>query len=168
MDKFVGVLLFLTIVVGVYAQGGGDNMFNKLNQQRESIGNAVFTASDYKPGLLKHIVLFKFNQEISQAQKDDVANRFLSLKRTIRSGDTSPYILSIVDGMQNSGEGASDGFEMGFIVTFKSEGDRNYYVGRPLVDECDYYDEDHDEFKRFVRPLLDDEHGVLVFDFSLR
>ncbi|CAI1117104.1 Uncharacterised protein [Serratia marcescens] len=62
MAKAMGVLLFLTVFISVYAQGQGRGMFNKLNQQREVIGNSVFTAEDFKPGLLKHIVLFKYKK----------------------------------------------------------------------------------------------------------
>lgn len=143
-------------------------MGDKLIQQRQSVGSDVFTAGDYKPGLLKHIVLFKYKKTVTQAQRDAVTSRFLSLKRSIRPGADAPYILSIVEGVQNSGEGVDGGFEQGFIVTFKSEGDRNYYVGKPLVDTEGDYDEAHDAFKQFVAPLLSDDNGVLVFDFSLR
>ncbi|BBG67778.1 Dabb family protein [Serratia marcescens] len=168
MTKFIGMLLLLTVFISVYVQGKGNVMFNKLNQQRETMGNTAFTATDYKPGLLKHIVLFKYKGNVTHTQRDAVTNRFLSLKRSMRLGAEAPYILSIVEGMQNSGEGVDGGFEQGFIVTFKSEGDRNYYVGKPLVDTEGDYDEAHDAFKQFVAPLLSDDNGVLVFDFSLR
>ena len=143
-------------------------MFDKLSEQRQVVGSRAFTAGNYKPGLLKHIVLFKYKKSVTQAQREAVASRFLSLKRSLRPGADSPYILSIVEGKQNSGEGADGGFEQGFIVTFKSEGDRNYYVGKPLVDTQGDYDEAHDAFKQFVAPLLSGDNGVLVFDFSLR
>ncbi|MGN2498402.1 Dabb family protein [Serratia bockelmannii] len=143
-------------------------MFDKLSLQRQAVGARVFTAPDYKPGLLKHIVLFKYKKTVTPAQREDVVSRFLSLKRTQRPGADAPYILSIVEGRQNSGEGVDGGFEQGFIVTFKSEGDRNYYVGKPLVESPGDYDEAHDAFKRFVAPLLSETNGVLVFDFSLR
>lgn len=168
MKKFIGMLLLLAVFISVYAQEKGSVMFNKLNQQRETMGNAAFTATDYRPGLLKHIVLFKYKKNVTQAQRETVTSRFLSLRRSMRPGTDTPYILSIVDGVQNSGEGVDGGFEQGFIVTFKSEGDRNYYVGKPLVDTEGDYDEAHDAFKQFVAPLLSDDNGVLVFDFSLR
>lgn len=168
MTKFIGMLLLLTVFISVYVQGKGNVMFNKLNQQRETIGNTAFTATDYKPGLLKHIVLFKYKGNVMHTQRDAVTSRFLSLRRSMRPGAEAPYILSIVEGVQNSGEGVDGGFEQGFIVTFKSEGDRNYYVGKPLVDTEGDYDEAHDAFKQFVAPLLSDDNGVLVFDFSLR
>ncbi|RFT83794.1 Dabb family protein [Serratia marcescens] len=166
----IGLLLFCAFFVGVYAFPREESaaMVDKLSQSRQSVGSEVFTAGDYKPGLLKHIVLFKYKKTITQAQRDAVTSRFLSLKRSMRPGADAPYILSIVEGVQNSGEGVDGGFEQGFIVTFKSEGDRNYYVGKPLVDTEGDYDEAHDAFKQFVAPLLSDDNGVLVFDFSLR
>lgn len=127
-------------------------MFDKLSEQRQVVGVRVFTAPDYKPGLLKHIVLFKYKKTVTAAQRADVVSRFLSLRRTLRPGANAPYILSIVEGQQNSGEGADGGFEQGFVVTFKSEGDRNYYVGKPLVDTQGDYDLAHDAFKQFVAP----------------
>ncbi|HGM5487203.1 MULTISPECIES: Dabb family protein [Serratia] len=166
----IGLLLFFAFFVGIHAFPWEENaaMGDKLIQQRQSVGSDVFTAGDYKPGLLKHIVLFKYKKTVTQAQRDAVTGRFLSLKRSIRPGADTPYILSIVEGVQNSGEGVDGGFEQGFIVTFKSEGDRNYYVGKPPVDTEGDYDEAHDAFKQFVAPLLSDDNGVLVFDFSLR
>lgn len=166
MRVVVGVMLFISIVTGCFAQGVSLDMHDKSGLQRSSVTNDVFTASGYKPGILKHIVLFKYKQSMTQVQRDEVVNRFLALKRSKRPGDNSPYILSIVEGVQNSGEGVSGGFEQGFIVTFKSEGDRNFYVGKPLVDTRGYYDEAHDAFKQYVGPLLSEDHGVLVFDFS--
>ncbi|AGE16442.1 Dabb family protein [Serratia marcescens] len=166
----IGLLLFSAVFIGlcIYFQDKEGTMFDKLSQQRQSVGSGVFTAGDYKPGLLKHVVLFKYKKTVTQAQRDAVTSRFLSLKRSMRPGADAPYILSIVEGVQNSGEGVDGGFEQGFIVTFKSEGDRNYYVGKPLVDTEGDYDEAHDAFKQFVAPLLSDDNGVLVFDFSLR
>ncbi|TPW44775.1 Dabb family protein [Serratia sp. SRS-8-S-2018] len=139
-----------------------------LNQQRQFVGSDVPTSGEYKPGLLKHIVLFKYKSNVTQTQREAVTSRFLSLKRSMRPGADTPYVLSIVEGVQNSGEGVGGGFEQGFIVTFKSEGDRNYYVGKPLVGAEGDYDKAHDAFKQFVAPLLSDDNGVLVFDFSLR
>lgn len=49
-------------------------------------------------------------------------------------------------------------------VTYKSQGDRNFYVGTPLLaeEDSDLYCQPHDEFKVFVTPLIDD---VFVYDY---
>ncbi len=82
--------------------------------------------------------------------------------------------MSITDESANelSGEGASQGFEQRIVVTFKSQGDRNYYVGQPVVTDSNYCDPAHQAFKDFVGPLLERDDagnvtGVIVMDFKL-
>jgi hypothetical protein len=125
------------------------------------------TAPHYRCGEIKHIVMFHFKPEVNANEKQVVVERFLELEKSaLRNG--KPYILSIKTGGQNSHEGLSMGFEQAFIVTFKSEGDRNYYVGTPLVNDPQYFDAMHDDFKKFIAPLiLADKKGALVFDFRV-
>lgn len=122
----------------------------------------VITASDYRPGLLKHIVLFQYREAITPAQRQEVEDRFHALRTSTRRG--KEYILNIESGPQNSPEGLHRDLEHGFIVTFSSEGDRNYYLGEPLVTDPEFYDRAHHEFKQFVGHHLK-PNGVLVFDF---
>ncbi|WP_439070506.1 Dabb family protein (plasmid) [Serratia nevei] len=162
----MGMLLFFAMGSGCFAQEINPSIYDELVSPSQSAGSDIQTASDYRPGILKHIVLFKYKQDVTQAQRNEVVNRFLALKSSKRHGESSPYIISIIEGVQNSREGVGGGFEQAFIVTFKSEGDRNYYVGRPLVEKSGFYDEAHDEFKQYVAPLLSGDSGALVFDFS--
>jgi len=127
----------------------------------------VFTGTGYQPGLLLHVVLFKYKPEVTMEQKQEVQQRFLALRESKRSGAASPYILSITSGHQNSMEGAGLGFEQGFTVAFSSAGDRNYYVGKPIVNDPAYFDPHHEKFKAFVGPLLAPQDGVLVFDYAV-
>ena len=127
----------------------------------------AFTASSYRPGRTEHIVLFKYKEDISDEQKQLIKKKFMALKGASKRNGI-PYIASIITGNQNSLEGLSKGYEQGFIVTFRSEGDRNYYVGTPVVADPQYYDPLHHEFKSFVEPFLNDgSNGVLVFDFKV-
>lgn len=136
-----------------------------LRAELEAVGTARFTAPDYKPGTIVHIVLFRFKADVSEADRDDVKRRFLALKHEGRR-DGRPYIKDIVAGAQSSGEGAERGFEMAFVVRFSSEGDRNFYVGAPIVADPAYCDQQHQAFKSVVGPRLDRQSaGVLVFDF---
>lgn len=138
---------------------------DRLKQELATVGVERFTAPDYKRGLIRHIVLFRYNKEVSSEQKEEVIRRFLALKKLgKRNGRT--YIRSIETGSDISGEGLDQCFEQGFIVTFKSQGDRNYYVGQPLVTDPSFYDPAHQAFKDFVGPLLD-QNGAFVFDFSV-
>lgn len=137
----------------------------KLDAEQRDIGTAAFTAHDYRPGTVQHIVLFHYKASVTPAQIKEVRERFLALKDEARR-DGKPYILRLEAGAQNSGEGVDHGFQEGFIVTFASEGDRNYYVGTPVVTDPRFYDPAHQRFKDFVGPLLGEKDGVLVFDFN--
>lgn len=133
-----------------------------------SVGVKAFTDPNYKPGIVRHIVLFRYDASITSEQKTAVRRKFLSLKkRCIRNG--KPYIQSIEAGSQISGEGVGGGFEDGFLVTFKSQGDANYYIGTPIIKDPKFFDPAHEAFKKFVGPLLRqpaNPSGVLVFDMA--
>lgn len=156
--------LFLTSSQGSSIDGGATPA-ERLNQELEDVGVVRFTASDYKPGVVRHIVLFRYVKSATPAQIAEVKSRFLAL-RTLARRDGKNYILSIETGSEISGEGADQGLEQGFIVTFRSQGDRNYYVGQPVVTDSNFYDPAHQAFKDFVGPLLD-QNGALVFDFAV-
>ena len=138
----------------------------RLRADLVRVGCAEFTAPTYKPGTIRHIVLLRFAAQISDAQKTDAMARFRALQ-TSATRDGRPYIRSIEAGWQQSGEHADLLFEQVFIVTFDSEGDRNFYVGEPIVNDRQYYDPVHHAFKAWIGPLLwAPPHGVLVVDFS--
>jgi hypothetical protein len=145
------------------AAAAADPAVASLRDALREVGAARFTAADYRPGPLRHIVLFRYRPGVTPAQRAEVIRRFLALRERCRRGGR-PYIVTIEQGRQNSGEGAGGPYEQGFVVTFRSQGDRNYYVGRPIVQDAAYYDPEHEAFKAFVGPLLDRD-GALVFDY---
>lgn len=131
-----------------------------------AVNEAVLTAPGYRPGLLRHIVLFQYGEKTTPALRQEIADRFCALAESLRNGKR--YIVSIESGSQISPEGLHRGLEHGFIVTFESEGDRNYYLGRPFINDPALYDPAHDQFKQFVGPYLaPGPDGVLVFDFAV-
>ncbi|MBL8722200.1 MAG: Dabb family protein [Myxococcales bacterium] len=144
----------------------------RLRAECARVGVATFTSARYQPGLLRHIVLFRYADHVTPADKERVMHRFLALQDECRR-DGEPYLLGIETGAQASGEGADHGLEQGFLVTFASAGDRNHYAGTPVVDDPRYFDPAHAAFKELVGPLLapsDDPAcpcGVLVFDFRV-
>lgn len=127
-----------------------------------AIGPEAFTARDYRPQRLIHLVLFRFRPDAPASAVAEAAARFLALKDAPRD-DGHPYIESVEAGVQRSGEDAGPAFEYAFVVTFASEGDRNYYVGAPIQNDPRRFDAQHAAFKDFVGPLLA-EDGALVFD----
>lgn len=119
---------------------------------------------------VKHFVAFKYKPEVTGEQKREVRARFMALKNLCLNEAGNKYIVSIEAGSANSPEGADQGLQDGFIVTFKSTADRDYYVGRPF---SKVFDPAHDQFKAFVGPLLatDEQghvNGVFVFDFETK
>ena len=135
----------------------------RLDEELKTVGMSRFVDQTYKPGVIRHIVLFRYRETVSKEERREVTRRFLSLQKSLRNG--APYIVSIEEGAQISGEGADKGFEQAFVVTFRSQGDRNYYVGKPIITNPDSYDLEHQAFKEFIKPFLAPE-GVLVFDYT--
>ena len=128
------------------------------------VGLLRFTSAGFHRGLVRHIVLFRFLPTITDDQRAEVVRRFMALARTSRREDGSPVVVSIETGAQISGEGVDDGLQQGFVVTFRSEGDRNYYVGRPVVTDPAYFDPAHEAFKKFAAPYI---VTTLVFDYAV-
>jgi hypothetical protein len=127
-----------------------------------SSGASFPTARNHLPGSTHHIVLFTLVDD-SDEVVDEVTRRFLALAESTRDG--APYIRSVSGGRQISPEPGASAATLGFIVEFGSVGDRNFYLGRPFVDEGSDYDLDHDAFKHFVGPLLQPD-GVEIFDYQ--
>lgn len=145
------------------------------------------TEASSEQGLVKHIVIFRYAPETSPADTKMITTRFLALKHEcLRNG--KPYIVSVDTGEANSPEKADLGLTHAFIVTFKSENDRDYYVGRLSAGKAntallknkngsDLFDPAHEKFKLDVGPflyvpkapvVLDGAvgNGVFVFDFT--
>ncbi|AND15609.1 Dabb family protein [Rathayibacter tritici] len=129
----------------------------------DEIGPERFVARDFRPGTLRHIVLIRFRPTALAAEAEEVVRRFLALAdECVREG--RPYIESIETGPQLSIEGAGEGFDRAFLLTFSSEGDLHYYLGRPAVQDPAHWDPAHDAFKEFVGPFVDTA-GIVAFDF---
>jgi len=98
------------------------------------------------PRLLRHIVLFSYQEGTSEAQKAEVARRFGDLP-----GQTG-VIHQFEWGRNNSPEGLARGFEDCFLVTFLGEAQRATYLPHPA----------HQAFVAFLGGLVKDS---LVFDY---
>lgn len=163
----------LIVIVGL-----GFNLFTSAKTANhenlpKSVDNTIEKITDptYQPGTIRHFVAFKFKPQTPAHKIADARQSFLNLKNEcLRQG--RPYIQSIEVGKANSQEGADQGKQLAFIVTFNSLGDRNYYVGVANGKELSagYYDPAHKDFKVLVGPLLDTPvvpNGVFVFDFTV-
>ncbi|MFQ6036483.1 MAG: Dabb family protein [Sedimentisphaerales bacterium] len=96
--------------------------------------------------VLRHVVLFKFKDDITNQQIRDIENAFCALPSKIDA------IYDFEWGTDVSVENRSEGFTHCFVVTFLSEEDRGKYLPHPA----------HKDFGSMLRPHLD---KVLVIDY---
>ena len=109
--------------------------------------NSAQTNADSKDAkVLRHVVLFKFKDDLGEAKVNEVVKAFAALEGKIEQ------IKDFEWGTDVSVENKADGFTHGFVVTFASKAGRDEYLPHPA----------HKEFVTLVGPRLD---KVLVFDY---
>jgi hypothetical protein len=96
--------------------------------------------------LLRHVVLFSFQDTATPEQIQAVEDAFAALP------DKISEIHDFEWGTDVSVEGISRGYTHCFLVTFKSEADRDAYLPHP----------DHREFGKVLGPIL---QNVIVVDY---
>lgn len=99
-----------------------------------------------KEKVLRHIVMYKFKDDITPAQLKEVIDAFAGLPKKVNT------IVGYEAGTNVSTEGKSDGFTHVFVVTFKSEKDLADYLVHPA----------HEAYVKVVR---DRREKVIVFDY---
>lgn len=109
-------------------------------------GVTAVTAAESPRGKLVHLVSFKFKDTAAPADIRRVEEAFAALPAKI------PQIASFEWGTNVSPEKHDKGFTHGFILTFRTEKDRDDYLVHP----------DHKKFGAIVGPVLAD---VFVVDF---
>lgn len=96
--------------------------------------------------VLRHIVMYKFKDEITKAQIQEVIDAFANLPKKIDA------VIGFEHGPNVSPEGKSEGFTYCFVVTFKDEAGRAAYLKHPAHDE-------------YVKVVKDRREKVVVFDY---
>ncbi len=96
--------------------------------------------------MLRHVVMFKFKKDTSDADIKKVVDAFRELPKKIDA------IADFEYGTNNSPEGLNDGFEHCFLVTFESEEARGKYLPHPA----------HKAFVDVLKPHLE---KALVIDY---
>lgn len=108
------------------------------------VSSNVHSDTEKNEKLLRHVVLFKFKEDATQQQIDAVVKGF---------GELPAKIDAIHDyewGINNSPEDHAKGYTHCFLVTFKSEADRDAYLPHPA----------HQAFVKVLLPILDEVHVV--------
>jgi len=96
--------------------------------------------------VLRHIVMYKFKDDITTSQLQEVVAAFSALPGKI---DT---IAGYEHGTNISPEGKSEGFTHVFVVTFRDEAGRDKYLTHPA-------------HLAYVQVVKDRREKVIVFDF---
>lgn len=108
--------------------------------------SANLAAQEQAAAPLRHVVLFKFKPEVTQAQVQEVVAAFATLPKKIDA------ITGFEWGTDVSVEMKAEGFTHCFLVSFKDARGRDEYLPHAA----------HEEFKKLVGPRV---AKVLVFDF---
>jgi heme-degrading monooxygenase HmoA len=96
--------------------------------------------------VLRHIVMYKFKDDLQPVQLQEVIDAFAGLPKKVES------IIGFEHGTNVSKEGKSEGFTHVFVVTFKNEADLAAYLVHPA----------HAEYVKVVSGRRD---KVIVFDY---
>ncbi|HVW37969.1 MAG TPA: Dabb family protein [Pirellulales bacterium] len=96
--------------------------------------------------VLRHVVLYKFKPEVSEAQLQEVIDAFAGLPAKIDK------IVGFEHGKNVSPEGKSEGLTHAFVVTFRDEAGRDAYLKHPA-------------HQAYVNVVRDRREKVIVFDY---
>ncbi|MCW5982379.1 MAG: Dabb family protein [Bryobacteraceae bacterium] len=97
---------------------------------------------------IKHVVLFKFKDSVSDSQVQNLFGEIKDLQSII------PGYQEFIGGSYSSPEGLNKGYNYAFILTFAHAESRDSYIFHP----------EHDRVKAKVLPLVDD---IVAFDFEV-
>ena len=109
----------------------------------------VSHAADSKATVLKHVVMYKFRDDCTPEQVQQVIDAFSSMVKKIGK-DT---VIDFEKGLNTSNEGKSEGFTHLFVVTFRDETGLASYLKHPA----------HDEYVLVVKTKRE---KVIVFDYT--
>jgi Stress responsive A/B Barrel Domain len=111
-------------------------------------GSSIFMSAPAQAAekVLRHIVMYKFKDDVTPAQLQEVVDTFGGLPKKINT------IIGYEAGTNVSTEGKSEGFTHVFVVTFKNEADLAAYLVHPA----------HEAYVKVVR---DRREKVLVLDY---
>lgn len=137
MNCCPGLRNFFGVLAGLLLVGG-------LSVAISQLSTATANVEDSKA--LRHVVIFKFKDSSSEADIKKVVDAFRELPSKV------PAVADFEFGTNNSPEGLNDGFTHCFLITFKTEKDREAYLPHPA----------HAAFVEVLKPHLD---KALVVDY---
>ncbi len=109
----------------------------------------VIVAQENQSAPLRHVVMFKFKDSASKEQVEKLVAEFKALPSKI------PGIIDFEYGLNNSPEKLDQGVTHCFVVTFKSEKDREVYLPHPA-------------HKAYVDQLMPHLDKAIVVDYFVK
>ena len=141
---------FVYIIAGVILLTGCIVVHETQRVSDDKPTSACVTQRTKKPAqLLRHVVLFKFKNGTTTEQIRKIENGCCALPSKIG------YIYDFEWGTDVSVDDRNQGFTHCFIVTFRSEQDRDKYLPHPA----------HQELVEFLRPHIEQ---MLVIDYWMK
>jgi len=126
---------------------GGFALLGAFGALLPLVGHSAAEAQEEKQAAaLRHVVLFKFKDDATKEQIQEIVAGFAALPKKIDG------ISGFEWGTNNSPEGLAQGFTHCFVVTFKDAKSRDAYLPHPA----------HKDFVGLLMPRLD---KVLVVDY---
>jgi len=122
------------------------SLFMSCAESQTKTNQVKSALSEPNDSVLRHVVLFSFNETSSAEEISTIEKSFSALPSKIKEIDDYEW------GLNNSPEGLNKGLTHCFLVTFKTEADRQAYLPHP----------DHKAFVDLLGPHLKD---VLVVDY---
>lgn len=98
------------------------------------------------PRALRHIVMYKFRDDLKPGQVQEVIDAFQHMVKQIDA------VVGFEHGVNTSKEGKSDGLTHVFVVTFRDEAGREAYLAHPA-------------HAAYVKVAKDKREKVIVFDY---
>ena len=86
---------------------------------------AAFSAQAAESGPVRHVVVFKYKDEATEKQIQQITDAFRDLQESI------PGIISFEHGINNSPEGLNRGLTHVYLLTFEDEAARDAYLPHP-------------------------------------
>lgn len=137
-----GIILLAALLIA-----GTSNLM--ANHENTSLERPLSHEPTVQDSLLRHVVIFKFKEATAPEKVQEIIQAFTDLQQKI------PQIHGFEWGLNNSPENLNKGLTHCFLLTFKSEADREIYLPHP----------DHKAFGTLAGPHIED---VLVVDYWTR
>lgn len=109
-------------------------------------GAGKVSYSSVPVGALRHVVLFKFNDDVSPAKQHEVVEASRDL------ADRIDEVRAFEWGTEMSRRGMAQGFTHAAVFVFDNEAERDAYLEHPV----------HQDFVAMIRPLM---REIFVFDY---